>query len=56
MATKKQDSAMTEAAKAMGSRGGKARAKALTSKARKEIASNAAKARWADKTGEGKAV
>jgi hypothetical protein len=46
---KKQDSAMTEAAKAMGSRGGKARAKSLTAKRRKEIASEAAKKRWADK-------
>jgi hypothetical protein len=41
-----KDSAMTEAAKAMGSRGGKARAKSLTKARRKEIASVAAKKRW----------
>jgi hypothetical protein len=40
---------MTEAAKAMGSRGGKARAKSLTKARRKEIASEAAKTRWAAK-------
>jgi hypothetical protein len=45
----KKDPAMTEAAKAMGSRGGKARAKALTKQARSAIASAAAKARWGDK-------
>ncbi len=41
---------MTEMAKAMGSRGGKARAKNLPAKRRKEIAAKAAKARWGDKT------
>jgi hypothetical protein len=35
------------AAKSLGSRGGKARAKALSAKARKDIAKKAAKARWA---------
>ena len=37
------------AAAAMGRKGGPARAKSLTAKRRKEIASEAAKARWADK-------
>jgi hypothetical protein len=45
----KKDPAMTEAAKVMGSKGGKARAKNLTKQRRKEIASEAAKARWADR-------
>jgi len=40
MTKKKDDSAMTEAAKAMGSRGGKARAKNLSPAARKQIASD----------------
>jgi hypothetical protein len=46
---KEVDPAMSQAAKAMGSLGGHARAKNLTKKRRKEIASDAAKKRWADK-------
>lgn len=39
--------------KEMAAMGGKARAAGLTKKKRKEIASNAAKARWADKAAKG---
>jgi hypothetical protein len=49
MAKKKIDPEMSAAAAAMGRKGGPARAKSLTAKRRKEIASEAAKARWADK-------
>jgi hypothetical protein len=37
---------VTSAAQELGKRGGEARAKALSANERKEIASNAAKARW----------
>jgi hypothetical protein len=40
------DDGKDPAAKSLGSRGGKARAKSLSSKARKEIAKAAAAARW----------
>jgi len=43
-----------EHAVAMGKLGGQARAKALSAKRRKEIASNAAKARWSKKKRKGK--
>lgn len=55
MAKKRVDPDMSAAAAAMGRKGGPARAKSLTAKRRKEIAEQAAKARWGDKTGEGKA-
>lgn len=54
MAKKKVDPETSAAAAAMGRKGGPARAKSLTAKRRKEIASDAAKARWADKGGAGK--
>lgn len=59
MAKKKVDPETSAAAAAMGRKGGPARAKSLTAKRRKEIASEAAKTRWADKkasvnTSEGK--
>jgi hypothetical protein len=42
---------MSEAAAAMGRKGGPARAKKLSAKRRKEIAIAGAKARWGDKAG-----
>lgn len=53
IATGEEEEALTDdgkdkAAVSLGRRGGKARAKALTSKDRKAIASKAAKARWSD--------
>ena len=52
IATGEDDEALTDdgkdkAAVSLGQRGGKARAQKLSSKKRKEIASNAAKLRWA---------
>jgi hypothetical protein len=44
------DDGKDPAAKSLGSRGGKARAEALTKKRRKEIAKVAAAKRWAKKT------
>ena len=51
IATGEEDEALTEdgknkAAVSLGKRGGKARAEALSSKRRKEIAKKAAKSRW----------
>ena len=47
------DDGKDKAAVSMGKRGGKARAKALGPKKRKEIARDAAMARWRPKDGEG---
>ncbi len=44
--TDTEKAAMSSAAKAMGSRGGKKRALALSKEKRKEIAQNAAAVRW----------
>ncbi len=41
------DDGKVPAAKSLGARGGKARARALTADKRKEVATKAAKARWA---------
>jgi len=54
MAKKKVDKETSEAAAAMGRKGGPARAKALTAKRRREIAEAGARARWGGKAGEGK--
>jgi hypothetical protein len=44
------DDGKDPAAKALGAKGGKARAQAMTPERRAEIAKKAAAARWADKT------
>ena len=44
-----EDDGKDPAAKALGKKGGKARAKNLTAKERSEIARKAAKSRWSDK-------
>ena len=46
-----KDDGKDPAAKSLGSRGGKARAKTLTAKRRSEIAKAAAKKRWATQAG-----
>ena len=49
MAKKRVDPETSEAAAAMGRKGGPARAKKLSPARRKQIASEAAKARWGEK-------
>jgi hypothetical protein len=51
---KKPDEKPSLTVKEMAAMGGKARAKGLTKKRRKEIAASGARARWGDKAGEGK--
>jgi hypothetical protein len=53
MATNK-NTAISEAAAAMGRKGGAARAKSLSAKRKREIAENAAEARWGPKKTAGK--